>query len=261
VATLPLILLPPSEGKAGGGDGPRWAAGSMAIDLDRERRAVARALKAAMHGSETSRRKLLDVSGAASLARATESNSKALTAPTMPAIERYAGVLYDALDHRSLSKPERRRLDATVVILSGLWGVVMPADPIPDYKLKMSGALPPMGKLSTWWREPLTERLLELAAKRPIWNLLPNQHAAAWAPPADREQWSVRFLDRKPDGSLASVSHENKSLKGALARYLVVNPTVTPADLRRWKHPSGYRYAASATETRNGVASIAMIRG
>jgi uncharacterized protein len=121
VATLPLILLPPSEGKAGGGDGPRWAAGSMAIDLDRERRAVARALKAVMHGSETSRRKLLDVSGAASLARATESNSKALTAPTMPAIERYAGVLYDALDHRSLSKPERRRLDATVVILSGLW--------------------------------------------------------------------------------------------------------------------------------------------
>ena len=260
VATLPLILLPPSEGKAAGGGGSHWSTGSMAIDLDRERRAVARTLKVAMGGTEASRRKLLDVTGP-SLARATEANKKALTAPTTPAIERYTGVLYDAIDHRSLSKPERRRLDSSVVILSGLWGLVTPADPIPDYKLKMGAALPPMGKLSTWWREPLTERLLKLAAERPIWNLLPNEHAAAWRPPADREQWTVRFLDRTADGSLVAVSHDNKSLKGALVRYLMANPTATPADIRRWKHPAGYRYASSATETRDGVASIAMIRG
>jgi uncharacterized protein len=259
LTTFPLILLPPSEGKALGGDGPRWSAGSLAVDLDRQRRAVARALKAAMRDSEASRRKLLGVTGP-SLAAATASNRTALTAPTMPAIERYTGVLYDALDHRTLSKPERRRLDRDVVIFSGLWGLVMPADQIPDYKLKMGVALEPLGKLSTWWRDALTAQLLDLAGKRPIWNLLPNEHAAAWAPPSDREQWTVRFLDRNADGSLTAVSHDNKSLKGAFVRHVVANPGATPSDLRRWKHPAGYRYAANATETRNGVTIVSMIR-
>jgi len=232
----------------------------MAFDLDRQRRAVAKALKTAMAGTEPSRKKLLGVTGAG-LAQATVSNAKVLTRPTMPAIERYTGVLYDALDHRTLSKAERRRLDASGVIFSGLWGLVAPADPIPDYRLKMGVALPSLGKLSTWWRDPLTQQLLELAGRRPIWNLLPNEHAVAWSPPADREQWTVRFLDRKQDGSLVAVSHDNKSLKGALVRYLVANPAVTPPELRRWKHPAGYRYAAGASETRGGVTSVAMIRG
>jgi hypothetical protein len=34
----------------------------------------------------------------------------------------------------------------------GLWGVVAPRDPIPDYKLKMGASIGRLGKLSTWWR-------------------------------------------------------------------------------------------------------------
>ena len=220
--TLPLILLPPSEGKAGGGDGPSWTPGSLSIDLDAQRKAVIQALAAAMKGDEASRAKLLDVKGKA-LAAATDANRAVAKAPTMAAIDRYTGVLYDALDHRSLSAARRRRLDASVVIFSGLWGAVMPADPIPDYKLKMGAALAPMGKLSTWWREPLSTRLTELAAGRHVWNLLPNEHAAAWKPPEGLEQWTVRFLQHR-NGKLATVSHDNKSLKGALVRFLLANP-------------------------------------
>src|SRR4249920_2338944 len=134
--TLPLILLPPSEGKAGGGDGSPWTPGTLSIDLDTQRKTAIRALAAAMKGNEAARARLLDVKGKA-LAAATAANRGVAKAPTMPAIERYTGVLYDALDHRSLSAAQRRRLDASVVIFSGLWGAVMPADPIPDYKLKM----------------------------------------------------------------------------------------------------------------------------
>jgi len=118
-----------------------------------------------------------------------------------------------------------------------------------------------MGTLSTWWREALTRRLLHLAGTRAIWNLLPNEHASAWAPPLDFPQWTVRFLDRKVDGSLSPVSHDNKSLKGALVRHLVEHPDTTPADLRTWKHPAGYRYAPKATEHRGGVTIVSMIRG
>lgn len=259
-AKLPLILLPPSEGKADGGDGPRWSLGSMTIDLDRQRMAVLRALKHAMAADEASRKKILGVTGTA-LARATEVNRTAAVAPTMPAIDRYTGVLYDTLDHVSLATAERRRLQASVVIFSGLWGVVTPTDQIPDYKLKMGASLAPMGKLSTWWRDALTERLVALADRRAVWNLLPHEHAAAWAPPPELEQWTVRFLDRRADGSLAAVSHDNKSLKGALVRHLIAAPDTSPADLAGWRHPAGYRYAPKATQRRNGLTVVSMIRG
>lgn len=256
--TLPLILLPPSEGKAGGGDGPPWTPGSLSIDLDARRKTAIRALATAMKGDEASRANLLDVKGRA-LAAATDANRAVAKAPTMPAIDRYTGVLFDALDHRSLSAPHRRRLDASVVIFSGLWGAVMPADPIPEYKLKMGAALAPMGKLSAWWREPLSARLTELAAGRHVWNLLPNEHAAAWQPPDSLEEWTVRFLQHR-NGKLATVSHDNKSLKGALVRFLLANPTAEPADLAAWKHPAGYRLDRKLTEQHGSGTLFSLVK-
>jgi uncharacterized protein len=257
---LPLILLPPSESKAVGGDGPAWLPGGMAIDLDEERSATLRALRKAMRADEVSRKTLLGVTGTA-LAHAAGANRTAATAPTMRAIDRYTGVLYDALDHGSLSTTERRRVDRSVVIFSGLWGLVTPTDPIPDYKLKMGATLAPLGKLSTWWRDAITQRLVTLSLRRAVWDLLPNEHAAAWAPPPALERWMVRFLDRKADGSLTAVSHDNKSLKGALVRHLVAHPEANPADLVGWEHPAGYRYAPKATQRQGGVTVVSMIRG
>jgi cytoplasmic iron level regulating protein YaaA (DUF328/UPF0246 family) len=257
---LPLILLPPSEGKAPGGDGPRWAAGSMAVDLDRQRRAVIRALTTAMKDAESHRTKLLGVKGRA-LEAATAADRSITKSPTMPAIERYTGVLFDALDHRSLTAAQRTRLNGSVVILSGVWGAVMPADPIPDYKLKMGAALPPLGKLSTWWRADLSAELAALAAGRRVWNLLPNEHAAAWAPPDALPQWSVRFLERGRRGALTTVSHDNKPLKGALVRLLLAHPGTEPADLETWDHPDGCRLDPSLTEQRGATTIVSLVRG
>ena len=183
MSTAPLILLPPSEGKAAGGTGTAWSAGSMSFDLDERREVVIDALERAMRRSGPQRQRLLGVKGAA-LASATEADLAIRTAPTLPAIERYSGVLFDALDHRSLPAAQRRRLNTDVCIVSGLWGPVTPADPIPDYKLKMGATLPRLGKLSTWWREDLSTALAARAQGRVVWNLLPTEHAAAWRPQA-----------------------------------------------------------------------------
>ena len=236
-AALPLILLPPSEGKAAGGTGPPWSAGTMSFDLDDRRGVVIDALQRAMRRSGPQRQRLLGVKGAA-LASATEANLAIRTAPTLPAIERYTGVLFDALDHRSLSAMQRRRLNTGVCIVSGLWGLVTPADPIPDYKLKMGATLPRLGKLSTWWSEDLSTALTARARGRVVWNLLPVEHAAAWRPPAGVTQRSVRFLERR-DGELVAVSHWNKFLKGGLVRFLLANPHAGPDDLAAWDHPDG----------------------
>ncbi len=247
----PLVLLPPSEGKAGGGSGTPWAPGTMAVDLDTQREHAIAALLRAMRQNQAARAKLLGVKGDA-LAAATEANRGLREAPTMPAIERYTGVLYDALDVASLRATQRRRLDRSVLIVSGLWGLVAPSDPIPDYKLKMGASLPRLGRLSTWWRGPISAQLDELSRGRTVWNLLPNEHAAAWASTGEAIQHTVRFLERRPNGSLVAVSHWNKLLKGALVRHLLDEPATTPDSLVDWEHPLGYRLDPERTE-QNGV--------
>jgi len=252
-SSTPLILLPPSEGKTSGGEGAPWSPGSMAVDLDAERARTAAALRRAMRANQASRSKLLGVKGDA-LAAATAANHELTDAPTMPAIERYSGVLYTALDAGSLGARARSRLDASVLIVSGLWGLIAPSDPIPDYKLKMGASLPPLGKLSTWWRPAIDaafERVLSgRSGGTPVWNLLPQEHDAAWsgmawsglahAGVADRPVYRVRFLEPGRDGQLVAVAHWNKFLKGALVRFLVEHPGAGPEELAQWEHPSGF---------------------
>jgi cytoplasmic iron level regulating protein YaaA (DUF328/UPF0246 family) len=210
----PVILLPPSEGKAPGGRGRPWRAGKAALPaLDDARATVLDALAARDD----------DLTGA----------------PTRPAIDRYTGVLYQHLDWPSLPAPAKALGSRTVLIASGLWGLSSPRDPVPHYRLKMGANLPPLGKLSTWWRPHLTAALAERLAGRVVWDLLPNEHAAAWTPAAVpvRRRVTVRFVDAQG----RTISHWNKLLKGALVRHLLSERPAGPEALAGWAHPSGYR--------------------
>ena len=227
----PAILLPPSEGKAPGGRGRPWRPGASALPaLDAARSTVLEALAA--QGDDVA------------------------SAPTRPAIDRYIGVLYQHLDWRSLP-PEAKALGSrTVLIASGLWGLSAPRDPLPDYRLKMGASLPPLGKLSTWWRPHLTAALAERLAGRLVWDLLPNEHAAAWVPaevPA-RRRVTVRFVDARG----RTVSHWNKLLKGALVRHLLTARPSGPEDLVDWAHPSGYRVDAAASRLGDDPALLVL---
>lgn len=258
-AKLPLILLPPSEGKAAGGEGPPWSSGTMTVDLDQDRAVVMAALVRAMRAPAAQRAKLLGVKGVA-LDAATEADRQVAGEPTLPAIERYTGVLYDALDHRTLERTARRRLDRSVLIFSGLWGLVGPADPIPDYKLKMGAALPGLGRLSTWWRPRITDALCRLTPRRRVWNLLPQEHAAAWAPDPVPDQYRVTFLERRSDGRLVAVAHWNKLLKGALVRHLLAHPQAGPEELAAWDHPAGYRLDPDRTARDGSVTELVFVQ-
>lgn len=256
---LPLILLPPSEGKTPGGSGPVWDTDTMSFGLDVQRAQLAGSLKRSMRKSEQERSKLLGVKGAA-LAAATRSNLNIEASPTMPALKRYSGVLYDVLDADTLSPQAKRRLDRTIVIFSGLFGLVVPSDPIPDYKLKMGASLPGIGRLSTFWRSELSNALGARVPGREVWNLLPNEHDAAWANPTGAVQTSVRFLERRSDGSMFAVSHWNKYFKGALVRLLLEEPETTPESLADWRHPAGWRLDPELEEVDGTRRRIAFVR-
>lgn len=265
--TTPVILLPPSEGKSSGGEGPKWSAGSCSFSsLDRTRRQVMTALVEAMKAPEASRSKLLGVKGDA-LAAATTENLAVRRSGTMAAIDRYTGVLYDALDAASLSKRARTRLESDVVIFSGLFGAVMATDPIPDYKLKMGGALPELGNTTLLWRKPLGDALTPFVSGRALWNLLPKEHDNAWVcpTPATTRTMSVKFLDeqvRAPRGPrrFTTVNHWNKLLKGALVRFILTTGADEPDALGEFTHPEGYVYDATLTELIDDRVIIAMVR-
>ena len=261
-APLPLILLPPSEGKSPGGEGPVWASATMAVDLDERRERVMSALRRAMRSNQATRAKLLGVKGEA-LAAATAANRAIALGPTRPAMDRYSGVLYGALDASTLDRRARRRLTDAVLIVSGLWGLVAPDDPIPDYKLKMGSSLPGLGKLSTWWRPGIDGAIAQVLADRPrspVWNLLPQEHDAAWSGTSDRAVYSVRFLERGRDGQLVAVAHWNKFLKGALVRFLVEHPGAGPDDLVGWEHPSGFVLDPARTAEADGRVQLVFVQ-
>jgi len=230
--TSPLaILLPPSEGKAEGGRTPRWKAGSGTFGsaLRRPRAEVVAALLAAKGGDA----KLLGVSGQ-HLARAQESNRELDGAPTVPACERYTGVVWGHLSPDTLSAKARTRAVDSVVVVSGLLGLVGFDDPVPDYRVKMGASLKPMGKLSTWWRDPLSTTLNDWADGRVVIDLLPNEHRAAWTPSDSmREHVVVSFVEKS--GKVAG--HDAKAAKGLLARHLLEKPGDPMEALRSWTHP------------------------
>ncbi len=230
--TSPLaILLPPSEGKAEGGRTPRWKAGSGTFGsaLRRPRAEVVAALLAAKGGDA----KLLGVSGQ-HLARAQESNRELDGAPTLPACERYTGVVWGHLSPDTLSAKACTRAVDSVVVVSGLLGLVGFDDPVPDYRVKMGASLKPMGKLSTWWRDPLSTTLNDWADGRVVIDLLPNEHRAAWTPSDSmREHVVVSFVEKS--GKVAG--HDAKAAKGLLARHLLEKPGDPMEALRSWTHP------------------------
>ena len=65
-------------------------------------------------------------------------NQDIFNSPCAPAIERYTGVVYEHIEWTTLSEKAKIYMEKYVFIFSGLFGMVTPMTPIPDYKLKMN---------------------------------------------------------------------------------------------------------------------------
>ncbi|WP_344730878.1 peroxide stress protein YaaA, partial [Microbacterium oryzae] len=123
-----LILLPPSETKYPGGDGAPVRLAELRLpELVGEREAVSDALVALSADPERAARVLK--LGARQLGEI-ERNAALLGAPTMPAVDRYTGVLFDALDAATLSAGAREWLSRHALIHTAPFGPVGAGDAI-----------------------------------------------------------------------------------------------------------------------------------
>lgn len=222
-----LILLPPSEGKAAGGTGPAWtpASGSHP-ELAEMRRRITTALT--RHTPTP-----LGLTGARA-DHATTRNQTLTSTPTLPAHQRYTGVVLTSAHLDTLPSAARDRAHDTCHFVSGLGGLFAWNDPVPEYRLKMGARLETIGKLAHAWQDLLTARIEDLGG--PVLDLLPVEHAQAITRPRG-VHWARLELTSstgKPAG------HAGKAAKGQLLRMLLTS-TDPEADAHEWASPDGYR--------------------
>lgn len=244
------ILLPPAEGKQEGGnpfapdmfDYRSSSTFNYFKALNPERRALIRALQGMLDAPTEELESLLGVKGDA-LAQAIEINRNILSAPLISALDRYnPGVMYQAMDFPGLPTGAQRRLLEEGIIFSGLFGLLRPDDLIPNYKLKMDASLEGIGKVSKYWREPLSNVLNETLKGRFVWNLLPGVHEDSWDDEHTYDAMVVVKFFRKKGGELTAVTHGVKPLRGKLVNFIVRETVEDLEPLLEWKHPDGYVY-------------------
>jgi uncharacterized protein len=220
-----LVLLPPSETKHPGGTGPALELTALtAPELTPVRAQVADAL-VELAGDLPAARTALGLSPAqdGEIAR----NAALRSSPTLPAIERYTGVLYDALGVRTLARAQRARADRRLAVGSALFGLVRAPDAIPAYRLSAGSALPGLPTLRALWRPALGQVLA--ASGELVVDLRSGAYQALAPVPG---AVTVDVLSERPDGSRAVVSHANKAHKGHVAR-LLATTTAEPDDVVR----------------------------
>jgi cytoplasmic iron level regulating protein YaaA (DUF328/UPF0246 family) len=239
-----LLLLPPSESKRPGGN----ARARLDIDtlmlpsLAPVRRVTADALVALSRSA--------DRVGAARLlgvprTRIDDLDANAILheAPVLPALDRYSGVLYDALDAATLPPVARRHLGRTAAVHSAVFGPVGALDRIPDYRMSASSRLPGI-RLKGVWAPAVTAALGELGG--PIIDLRSESYVAL-GPVEGRGYAYVRVVAEGPDGARRALNHFNKHAKGTLVRAFALDrPRVRSVrGFADWAVSAGFRLAVT----------------
>lgn len=218
-----LVLLPPSEGKRYDGTGAPLDLAALSFPpLTRTRRALVKDLVRLAKKETDALQEALGLS--AGQRDEVLKDRQLLTAPTLPVMELYTGIVYDNLSYATLPAAARRRADSSLVVASALFGLLRPSDRVPSYRLSGSTVLPGLGGLAPRWR-PVLEPVL---AEEPfVVDLRSGAYAKLARVPGAVE---VRVL-REEGGRRTVVSHDNKWTKGRLARALCEHGASSVADV------------------------------
>lgn len=190
-----LFLLPPSEGKNSEGI---WAKQELSFDFDKPceiaKNVTEKDLKC------TGKRYEEGVNLNKQLVSMTQLEVK-------PAIERYSGVMYNAIYYQGMNKEWKNYFEQNFLIFSGMYGILKPLDKIGNYKLPIETK-----GLAKYWQTDITNALNNTDADY-IVNLLPLSYQKM-IDFKSLKPWviNINFLTEK-NGKIVKISHWVKKIK------------------------------------------------
>lgn len=161
------------------------------------------------------------------------------------AIYAFSGDVYRGLDAYTIPTEKLDKLNNTVRIISGLYGLLRPTDLIQPYRLEMGTKLP-VGKyknLYAFWQKTITNALNQELEKDELFlNLASNEYFKA----IDVKTLKVpvitaTFKDFK-NGDYKIISFFAKEARGLMARYIIDTNANTLDDLKGFNY-EGYNYS------------------
>lgn len=152
-----------------------------------------------------------------------------------PAVYAFNGDVYRGLDVYTLDTKNLDKLQNTVRILSGLYGVLKPLDLIQPYRLEMGTKLP-IGKnknLYEFWKKKVTKALNEEMEDNELFlNLASNEYFKA----IDSKTLKVPVIDidfkELKNGEYKTIGIFAKLARGLMARYIIDTNAKTLDDIK-----------------------------
>lgn len=231
------VLLPPSETKHTGGAGAMLDLKDLSLPSLGVQRAEAVDALVALSGDAALSRRVLKLSERQ--LGEIEHNRSLLASPTMPAVDRYTGVLYDALDAASLTEESREWLGRHVWVHSAPFGPVGALDGIPAYRLAAGAALPGVAPLRRHWAHAVSDAIAGAQA-RFVLDLRSEAYVALGPIPGSVPSVYVRVVTNQG----RALNHFNKKAKGELVRALAEEtPNIDSLDaLTKWSAACGIEF-------------------
>lgn len=172
------------------------------------------------------------------------------------AIFAFNGDVYDGIDANTINKSNHEKLQNSLRILSGLYGILKPFDKIKAYRLEMGTKISINGSknLYDFWKENVTKSLVnEVNENDIIVNLASNEYFSV----IDQSLISntivnPQFKDFK-NGKLKIISFYAKKARGLMTRFIIDNDIKNLSDIESF-NSSGYMF--SQNETSNPLEPV-----
>ncbi|WP_299337115.1 peroxide stress protein YaaA [uncultured Psychroserpens sp.] len=160
------------------------------------------------------------------------------------AVYAFSGDVYRGLDAYTIDTKKLDKLQDTVRIISGLYGLLKPLDLIQPYRLEM-GTKFPVGKnknLYEFWKKQVTQALNEeLDDEELFLNLASNEYFKAIDTKALKVPViNIKFQELK-DGNYKTIAIFSKLARGLMTRYIIDTNAKTLEDVKGFDYEN-YRY-------------------
>lgn len=166
----------------------------------------------------------------------------------LPAAAIFTGEAYKGLNYNELTERSKHKAQERLRILSGLYGLIKPADLILPYRLEMGTPFQPTPKetsLYSFWRPKLTKQLAsELNPNEIIVNLASAEYSKAIDFKKLKNRVITPTFKEFKNGKFSTVMIFAKHARGKMTRYLIENDLINIEELKLYSIDN-YEFSAN----------------